>query len=91
MTLKKSKCFEEVGHKRKAAQPRFHGCLKLAYQGAILETLVIGKDLLTLGSSWNVIMVSSLFFFSFIQRPTPSAAVWPVASAQVWQRDVKLL
>lgn len=50
--------FEEVENKRKAAQPCFHGCLKLAYQGAILETLVVGKDLLMLGSSWNVIMVS---------------------------------
>lgn len=83
--------FEEVENKRKAAQPCFHGCLKLAYQGAILETLVVGKDLLMLGSSWNVIMVSSLFFFSFVQRPTPSAAVRPVASAQVWQGDAKSL
>lgn len=53
--------FVEVGNKRITSQPCFHACLKLAYQGAILENLVDGKDLLTLGSSWNVIMVSSLF------------------------------
>lgn len=61
--------------------PCFHGHIKPICGGAAQEGLVSSRDVLMLGSSWNVGMLFPHALL-FAQRPTPTAAACVLVSEQ---------